>query len=267
MTSTAQSSRPIRVRPTTTKQCRTRRPQTFGPTPASAAGDRLHAINIDFSRVAEYYKGDPNGGYRAYVFTDDLSSEKLVALSDWVERDVRERLNIPFNPSAAALRYEHSMGQHGPGSSPDFDPSLVASPGSAPLKFWDRGRLRQAGRGRGPALVVASASRDNRGGDDIGCAAVSGGRATTGGGGVRQRRQPDDVVQIWQGAGSGARSERGRLPPKEARNRVRGPLSAGSRTRSQAVSRDGHGRHARALRGRRGNHELGRRAPRTGWHQ
>ena len=84
------------------------------------SGDRLHAIDVDFSRVAEYYKGDPNGGYRAYVFTDDLSSEKLVALRDWVERDVRERLNIPFNPSAAALRYEHSMGQHGPGSLPDF---------------------------------------------------------------------------------------------------------------------------------------------------
>jgi hypothetical protein len=83
-------------------------------------GDRLHAFDVDFSKVAEYYKGDPNGGYRAYVFTDHLSSEKLVELRDWVERDVRERLNIPFNPSAAALRYEHSMGQHGPGSLPHF---------------------------------------------------------------------------------------------------------------------------------------------------
>ena len=33
-----------------------------------------------------------------------------------VERDVRKTLNIPFNPGAPALRYEHSMGQ----GLPDF---------------------------------------------------------------------------------------------------------------------------------------------------
>jgi len=33
-----------------------------------------------------------------------------------VERDVRKMLNIPFNPGAPALRYEHSMGQ----GLPDF---------------------------------------------------------------------------------------------------------------------------------------------------
>jgi hypothetical protein len=75
------------------------------------SGDRLHAFDVDFTRVAEYYKGDPNGGYHSYVFTDHLTGEQLVQLRDWVERSVRERLNIPFNPSMAALRFEHSMGQ------------------------------------------------------------------------------------------------------------------------------------------------------------
>lgn len=84
------------------------------------SGDRLHAVDVDFSKVAEYYKGDPDGGYRAYVFSDHLSSEQLVTLRDWVERDVREKLRIPFNQSAAALRYEHSMGQQGPGGLPAF---------------------------------------------------------------------------------------------------------------------------------------------------
>lgn len=84
------------------------------------SGDRLHAYDVDFARVAEYYKGNPDGGYKAYVFTDHLTSEKLVTLRDWVERDVRKQLDIPFNSSAAALRYEHSMGQHAPTTLPAF---------------------------------------------------------------------------------------------------------------------------------------------------
>ncbi len=48
-----------------------------------------------------------------YVFTDSLSSDKLVELRDFVEKDVREKLKIPFNPGAPAVRYEHSMGQMG----------------------------------------------------------------------------------------------------------------------------------------------------------
>ena len=79
-------------------------------------GDRLHAREVDYTVCADYYKGDPNGGYRSFVFTDHLSGEQLVALRDMVERDVRQMLNIPFNPGAPALRYEHSMGQ----GLPDF---------------------------------------------------------------------------------------------------------------------------------------------------
>jgi radical SAM superfamily enzyme YgiQ (UPF0313 family) len=74
-------------------------------------GDRLHAYDVDFTNVAEYYKGDPDGGYHSYVFTDHLSGEELVKQRDWVERSVREKLSIPFNPAKASVRYEHSMGQ------------------------------------------------------------------------------------------------------------------------------------------------------------
>ena len=76
-------------------------------------GDRLYSFEVDYNKVADYYKGDPDGGYKAYVYTDHLSSEELVNLRDFVERDVRKRLGIKFNPSAPAIRYEHSMGQFG----------------------------------------------------------------------------------------------------------------------------------------------------------
>lgn len=77
-------------------------------------GDRLFQTEVDFTKEAEYYKGDPNGGYKAFVFTDNLSGEELVSLRGEVERSVREKLGIPFNHSAPAVRYEHSMGQMGP---------------------------------------------------------------------------------------------------------------------------------------------------------
>ena len=74
-------------------------------------GDRLHAYDLDYTQVADYYKGDPDGGYKAYTFTDRLTSAGLVAERDWLEREVRHALNIPFNVGHAAQRYEHSMGQ------------------------------------------------------------------------------------------------------------------------------------------------------------
>lgn len=74
-------------------------------------GDKLHAYNLDHTTVADYYKGDPNGGYKAYVFTDYLSSEQIVKLRDKIENEVRLALNIPFNPGNIAVKFEHSMGQ------------------------------------------------------------------------------------------------------------------------------------------------------------
>jgi len=74
-------------------------------------GDRLHAREIDFTDTPNYYKGDPDGGYKAFVFSDFLTSEQLVDLRDYVERETRTKLNVPFNPGRAAILYEHSMGQ------------------------------------------------------------------------------------------------------------------------------------------------------------
>ncbi len=75
-------------------------------------GDRLYQLEVDYAITANYYKGDPDGGYKAYVYTDHLSPEDLVVLRDSVERDVRSRLGIPFNTGAPATIYEHSMGQN-----------------------------------------------------------------------------------------------------------------------------------------------------------
>jgi anaerobic magnesium-protoporphyrin IX monomethyl ester cyclase len=91
-------------------------------------GDRLHSREVDYTVCADYYKGDPNGGYRSFVFTDHLTGEQIVQLRDAVERDVRAALNIPFNPGAAALRYEHSMGQ----GLPDFIHRTGKPPAEAP---------------------------------------------------------------------------------------------------------------------------------------
>jgi len=76
-------------------------------------GDKLYSYEMDYTKVADYYKGNPDGGYKSYVYTDYLTAEKLVQLRDFVERDVRKRLQIPFNPTASAIHYEHSMGQSG----------------------------------------------------------------------------------------------------------------------------------------------------------
>jgi anaerobic magnesium-protoporphyrin IX monomethyl ester cyclase len=76
-------------------------------------GHRLYSYEVDYTQVADYYKGDPDSGYTSFVFTDHLSPNDLVRLRDFVERDVRHALGIPYNTSAAAIRYEHSMGQFG----------------------------------------------------------------------------------------------------------------------------------------------------------
>lgn len=74
-------------------------------------GDKLYSYELDHTVTADYYKGDPNGGYTAYVFTDHLTSKELVELRNVVENDVRKTLNIPFYPANPALKFEHSMGQ------------------------------------------------------------------------------------------------------------------------------------------------------------
>jgi anaerobic magnesium-protoporphyrin IX monomethyl ester cyclase len=83
-------------------------------------GDRLHSYDIDYTQVSDYYKGDPDGGYRSYVFTDHLSAVEIVRLRDQVERETRSALKIPFNASTPGTSYEHSMGQGNVNELPPF---------------------------------------------------------------------------------------------------------------------------------------------------
>lgn len=79
----------------------------------AANGDLLYQKEIDYTEKADYYKGDPNDGYISHVYTDYISSEDLVKERNEVEKIVRERFNIPYNQSAAAIQYDRSMGQSG----------------------------------------------------------------------------------------------------------------------------------------------------------
>lgn len=78
-------------------------------------GDCLHSYDVDYSVIEDYYKGKPDEGYVAYVFTDFISSEELVRMRDIVEREVRTSLNIPYYQAGNIAQYEHSMGQGLPG--------------------------------------------------------------------------------------------------------------------------------------------------------
>jgi anaerobic magnesium-protoporphyrin IX monomethyl ester cyclase len=76
----------------------------------SKSGDKLYQSSIDYLSELDYYKGDPDGGYVSYVWTDNLQPKELVAARDDLENEVRQKLNIQFNPARPAQKYEHSMG-------------------------------------------------------------------------------------------------------------------------------------------------------------
>ena len=82
-------------------------------------GERLHQAKLDYLVDQDYYKGDPSGGYVSYVWTDHLSASEIVKRRDALEKEVRHKLNIPFNPGRAGIVYEHSMGMGNLGI-PDF---------------------------------------------------------------------------------------------------------------------------------------------------
>jgi anaerobic magnesium-protoporphyrin IX monomethyl ester cyclase len=78
-------------------------------------GDKLYSDDVDFSQEAAYYKGR-SGEYKAFVWTDFLTRERLAQLRDEVESQVRAALGIPYPVAAAAVLYEHSMGMQLPSS-------------------------------------------------------------------------------------------------------------------------------------------------------
>jgi radical SAM superfamily enzyme YgiQ (UPF0313 family) len=92
---------------------------------APKTGDKLYGFEVDYNKVADYYKGDPDGGYKAYVRTDHLTADDLVRIRGEMESRVRAKLGIPWNPSAPAQAYEHSMGQLPPSILRQSKPSAV----------------------------------------------------------------------------------------------------------------------------------------------
>ena len=72
--------------------------------------DKLYQSSIDYLSELDYYKGDPQDGYVSYVWTQNITAEELVVERGKLEDEVREKLNIPFNPARPGLVYEHSMG-------------------------------------------------------------------------------------------------------------------------------------------------------------
>ena len=74
------------------------------------SGEKLYQSNIDYLVDQDYYKGNPDGGYISYVWTDHISAQALVKERDKLEQEVRDQLNIQFNPSRPGIAYEHSMG-------------------------------------------------------------------------------------------------------------------------------------------------------------
>lgn len=82
-------------------------------------GDRLYQRNINYLKDVDFYKGNPDGGYVSYVWTDHLDPREIVDLRDSLEKEVRKKLNIPFNHANPSVKYDHSMGM-GNTSIPDF---------------------------------------------------------------------------------------------------------------------------------------------------
>lgn len=76
----------------------------------SIFGDSLYSYEIDYSTVADYYKG-ALGEYKSYVFTDYLAADELVEMRDDMEHRVRRALDIPYYSGVASTRFETSMGQ------------------------------------------------------------------------------------------------------------------------------------------------------------
>lgn len=77
-------------------------------------GDNLHVLDVDYAVVEDYYKGKPDGGYQSYVYTDFISAEELVKMRDWVEREVRAKLGIPYYDAGEIVQYEYSTDQELP---------------------------------------------------------------------------------------------------------------------------------------------------------
>jgi len=71
-------------------------------------GDLLYSEDVDYTNTADYYKGDPNDGYIAHVYTDHLTSKELVTSRMGIETNTRQMLNIKWNQASQQKTYQAS---------------------------------------------------------------------------------------------------------------------------------------------------------------
>lgn len=71
-----------------------------------STGDRLHALDIDFSTVADYYKGNPDGGYESFVFHRRYRPRRAGEGTglDRAERPERARYSVQSRKGRRPLR-------------------------------------------------------------------------------------------------------------------------------------------------------------------
>ena len=72
-------------------------------------GDVLYSDDLDYSVISDFYKG-MIGKYTSHVFTDYLTADNLVKWRDYIETNIRSKLNISY-PTKKEISYDKSMGQ------------------------------------------------------------------------------------------------------------------------------------------------------------
>ncbi len=72
----------------------------------------MYSQEIDHCEVADFYKGDPNGGYKSFVFTDYLSREGIAIepfkISSISKKEIVEKLAIWIEQKKIRMFYEES---------------------------------------------------------------------------------------------------------------------------------------------------------------
>lgn len=68
--------------------------------------DKLYIYDIDYTTTEHYYKGNPDGGYKSYVYTEHLSAEELVEFRGNLAEGIRRALEIPSFIEVVHTQYE-----------------------------------------------------------------------------------------------------------------------------------------------------------------
>lgn len=71
----------------------------------------IYFNKVDFTTESGFYKGIP-GQYKAFIRTDDITSERFVHLRDELDHEVREKLKLTQLLDQVKDQHEHTMGQN-----------------------------------------------------------------------------------------------------------------------------------------------------------